>query len=722
MFDEGSRRGYCVRWALALLALTAASGGVSACSAGQERQSASEDVSRATESLNGQITFDGCSGDEQALLQQGMDKLVRDVSLTPWPLEDCARDSSVSMDQGDSVEAILYKMRENKPTRIKCRDLSGTHKRAEAPRGVSREEVTVDHGLLAGAPSVAEIAATLIHEIAHNKGYAHPETAGQIGEIEYYETVPLILERCELEGQAVYHGRSTLTQEQELAHVGGPGGSYFESACQTDSFMTGIRVGADRFVRNLAPFCEQPNGQNAAQTTIVGPIGAGNASLQQCQPDEFMVGINGRSGAYVDALGVVCMKRVDVYKKWFGVERAFPAAGGTGGTPFARRCPAGMVVKRLLGRAGANIDQVRVVCEDPTVGDRGAFIRQGTPIGRPGGYEDEQHCNGYGAMIGLFGEYDDRIKRLGGICEPTRGTHVDTEHEHLTPGIDGGSGERRIEARCPADMALVGFEALAGARIDNINGICAKLDPWLLDATLFPGDVVNLTFLGFGGGGGQYHKEMCPRGQLVVGWQSWGGETDGVRGIRPVCRGMLDRPAPSGPLLPLNVVVNGGGSVNVSPVGVTCGANCTQHPFGSTVTLVPTSQPGFQFFGWSGDCTGNGACSVVMTNPHNVTALFEPVAPKPYHLTVTYRDDPECASSSGVLTFQPGGERCAFTGGSIVCSVGFDAGTNVTLSAISAFPSRFEGFNGDCTSTTSSCSLTMNGDKWVTATVCGLIP
>ena len=58
----------------------------------------------------------------------------------------------------------------------------------------------------------------------------------------------------------------------------------------------------------------------------------------------------------------------------------------------------------------------------------------------------------------------------------------------------------------------------------------------------------------------------------------------------------------------LTVSVNGSGSVTSNPVGIDCGADCSE-PYNddTLVTLTATAGNGWQFDGWSGICTGAGA-------------------------------------------------------------------------------------------------------------------
>ena len=76
---------------------------------------------------------------------------------------------------------------------------------------------------------------------------------------------------------------------------------------------------------------------------------------------------------------------------------------------------------------------------------------------------------------------------------------------------------------------------------------------------------------------------------------------------------------------PLTVTRAGAGSgvVTSSPAGINCGGTCSaSFNSGTVVTLTATPAAGSTFGGWTGDCTGTGACQVTMTAPRAVTATF----------------------------------------------------------------------------------------------------
>jgi hypothetical protein len=67
---------------------------------------------------------------------------------------------------------------------------------------------------------------------------------------------------------------------------------------------------------------------------------------------------------------------------------------------------------------------------------------------------------------------------------------------------------------------------------------------------------------------------------------------------------------------------DGSGSVT-SDGGITCGSTCSaRYPSGAVVKLTATPLTGSTFTGWSGACSGTGACSVTMDADKAVTATF----------------------------------------------------------------------------------------------------
>ena len=71
----------------------------------------------------------------------------------------------------------------------------------------------------------------------------------------------------------------------------------------------------------------------------------------------------------------------------------------------------------------------------------------------------------------------------------------------------------------------------------------------------------------------------------------------------------------------------GTGTVTSNPSGINCGTTCdASFNTGTVVQLTPAAGNGSTFAGWSGDCTGTGACSVTVDSARSVTAIFNLVS------------------------------------------------------------------------------------------------
>ncbi|MCG3118584.1 MAG: hypothetical protein ALAOOOJD_00804 [bacterium] len=136
----------------------------------------------------------------------------------------------------------------------------------------------------------------------------------------------------------------------------------------------------------------------------------------------------------------------------------------------------------------------------------------------------------------------------------------------------------------------------------------------------------------------------------------------------------------------LNMNTVGSGSVALNPTGGVYNS-------GTEVTLTATPASGFQFSGWSGDLTGStNPATITMNGNKTVTATFTPV----YNLSVN-------TVGSGSVGLNPAGGV-------------YTTGTEVTLTATPAVGYEFSGWSGDLTGSTNPATITMDGNKTVTAT------
>jgi hypothetical protein len=148
------------------------------------------------------------------------------------------------------------------------------------------------------------------------------------------------------------------------------------------------------------------------------------------------------------------------------------------------------------------------------------------------------------------------------------------------------------------------------------------------------------------------------------------------------------------PVLTVRQPANG----TVSGGGIACPPTCvrTFRP-GDRVALTAQPAGGFVFFGWGGACRGTGACALTMTGDLTVSATFG----RRFTLTVA---EPTGGSVTGP------GINCPGT-----CTATFNSGQRVTLTARPDGDS-FLFWEGDCSGSKPTCTLTMNGNKSVAAT------
>jgi RHS repeat-associated protein/uncharacterized repeat protein (TIGR02543 family) len=150
---------------------------------------------------------------------------------------------------------------------------------------------------------------------------------------------------------------------------------------------------------------------------------------------------------------------------------------------------------------------------------------------------------------------------------------------------------------------------------------------------------------------------------------------------------------------------SGTGTLTSVPAGIDCGASCNSNfDWGTVVTLTATPSSDSLFHGWTGACSGTGSiCTVTLDQAQNVTADFAPAFKT---LSVT-----TLGSGTGTVTSQPSGIDCGNS-----CRADFAPSTVVTLTASPAAGSTFGGWSGACTGNITSCTVTLDQAKAVSAT------
>ncbi|MBL8915871.1 MAG: hypothetical protein JNM17_34550 [Archangium sp.] len=148
----------------------------------------------------------------------------------------------------------------------------------------------------------------------------------------------------------------------------------------------------------------------------------------------------------------------------------------------------------------------------------------------------------------------------------------------------------------------------------------------------------------------------------------------------------------------------GTGTVNSVPTGVACGPVCTgTFDINTMVTLTASESSDSTFTGWSGACTGTGACIVNITAAASVTATF---TLQTFTLSVA-----KAGLGGGVVTSTPAGINCGSD-----CDEVYNSGTMVQLDATQDSSSTFAGWSGGGCVGTGPCIVSVTSATTVTAT------
>ena len=165
------------------------------------------------------------------------------------------------------------------------------------------------------------------------------------------------------------------------------------------------------------------------------------------------------------------------------------------------------------------------------------------------------------------------------------------------------------------------------------------------------------------------------------------------------------------------IAVDGPGQVNGNGIASRDGSgDCVElYADGTSVTLTAIPDSGANFTGWGGDCTAaatNAACTVTMGSARAVTATFTSGGGgggggegggKPT-LTVS-------PAANGKVTGN--GINCG--AGNTDCSESYSSGTVVTLTATPNTGATFSGWDGACSGTSTTCTVTMSVSQNATA-------
>ena len=156
-------------------------------------------------------------------------------------------------------------------------------------------------------------------------------------------------------------------------------------------------------------------------------------------------------------------------------------------------------------------------------------------------------------------------------------------------------------------------------------------------------------------------------------------------------------------------------SVTVNPAGtgdgiitgmpdINCPPTCDETvPDNTDVTLNATANAGSRFVSWGGPCSGSDAtCSVSVTSDVTVGANF--------NLTEAITVELMGTGGGDVVSTQPVDLQLDCNLGNAPCTVSWDEGASITLSAEPDSVSVFDGWGGDCVNASgNTCTFVLSG-------------
>jgi hypothetical protein len=149
-----------------------------------------------------------------------------------------------------------------------------------------------------------------------------------------------------------------------LAGHGGSGGTAGTVSCGSGYVAVGLVGRSGPYVDRLGLACAWLNTDGSLGTAYdFGTLGGtgGTYFADLCPSGQVLVGIKGRSYSWHDQISGECAN-VKTWATTGTVNSTLPARGGTGGTAYTERCPAGYSVGLLNMRAGIYVDNLQARC------------------------------------------------------------------------------------------------------------------------------------------------------------------------------------------------------------------------------------------------------------------------------------------------------------------------------------------------------------------------
>jgi hypothetical protein len=158
-----------------------------------------------------------------------------------------------------------------------------------------------------------------------------------------------------------------------------------------------------------------------AAARTVYPIYAGGSgdihNAMVCEPGEYIIGFNGRVGAWIDRVKLVCA--VLQSSGSMGPRKTRGGMGGGGGAEGESVCPVGLItgIRYRLTYDGRMVEEISFGCTD---GKTGKQVRKNANFGGVGHAQTRTYdndCPEGEAAVGMQGNWGQHVNGIGLICD-----------------------------------------------------------------------------------------------------------------------------------------------------------------------------------------------------------------------------------------------------------------------------------------------------------------
>lgn len=150
--------------------------------------------------------------------------------------------------------------------------------------------------------------------------------------------------------------------------VGGGGGTAYSRDCGANAALVGLQGRSGLWIDQLTPVCQLISGTGVLGQIFtqarIGGSGGSHAGEIRCQAGRVVTGARVRWGAYIDKINLLCATWDPATKRTRndGELIQYLGNGSSLGTLAQLACPAGQVGKGLKGKAALYVDSLALVC------------------------------------------------------------------------------------------------------------------------------------------------------------------------------------------------------------------------------------------------------------------------------------------------------------------------------------------------------------------------